>query len=466
MQQRDHSVLIARLAAEYELHSPASARLNQEALKLMIDGGSHTVRLIKPFPPRIREARGSFVIDEDGHEILDFWQGHFANILGHNPPIVTEALAAAFRGGSGLQTGFTDRLQVEAAQLICSRTGAERVRFTTSGSLSTMYALLLARAFTGRSLVMKAGGGWHGAQPWGLIGVDFHTENGRSFQHAESRGLPGAVEREVVVTRFNDAQMLEDQFKSHGGKIACLILEPVMGSAGFIPADSEYLKAARELTSRHGAVLIFDEVISGFRFSASSASRLYGVSPDLATYAKAIGGGMPVAAVAGRADIMALAGRSGGVRFSGGTYSCHPASLLAGKTMMSWLVEHEGEIYPALGALGERARRTVEEAFAAEGILARCTGDPNEALSGSSVGAVQFPYREGTAFTSPEQTKNPQVCDVELSEKVLQLALLLEDVHVMHGLGSISMAHTLEDIQRLGEACRCAAKRIKEFIKR
>ncbi len=464
MKQRDHSRLIADLAAEYEKHSPASARLNAEALKYMIDGGNHAVRLIKPFPPRVAKAAGAYVTDEDGHEILDFWQGHFANVLGHNPPIITEALAAAFAGGSGLQTGFTDRLQVETAEVLCARTGAERVRFTTSGSLSTMYAVLLARAFTGRSLVMKAGGGWHGAQPWGLVGVDFHTENGKSFQHAESRGLPGAVEAEVIVTRFNDSRMLEDQFKAHGKRIACFILEPVVGSAGFIPADLEYLKAAREITSRHGAVLIFDEVICGFRFSACDAGSLYGIKPDLSNYAKVMGGGMPVAAVAGRADILALAGRGGGVKFSGGTYSCHPASLLAAKTMMVWLAAHEAEVYPALGALGEAARRAVESAFAEEGIMARCTGDAGSVLPGSSVGAVNFPYSEGTQLRSPEETKNPQICDVVLSEVVMQLALLLEDVHVVHGLGSVSAAHTMKDVARLGEACRRAARRIKTYL--
>jgi glutamate-1-semialdehyde 2,1-aminomutase len=461
---RDHSKLITLLSAEYERRSPRSAALNRAALQRMVDGGSHTIRLMKPFPPRIAAAEGAYITDEDGHRILDFWQGHFANILGHNPPVVTGALADALSRGFGLQTGFTDALQVETAEILCSRSGAERVRFTTSGSLSTMYAVLLARAYTGRTLVMKAGGGWHGAQPWGLVGVDFHAEKSAHFTQAESRGLPGAVEREVVVTRFNDPQMLEDQFKRHGREIACFILEPVIGSAGFIPADPAYLRAAREITARHGAVLIFDEVISGFRFCAGSVGRLYGVSPDLSTFAKIVGGGMPVAAVGGRADIMALAGRGGNVRFSGGTYSCHPASLLAARTMMGWLVEHEAELYPRLGALGEKARRTVESAFAAEGMLARCTGDANGAVPGSSVGAVMFPYREDAVFTSPELTKDPALCDTLLSDVVLQLALLLEDVHVMHGLGAVSAAHTEQDIGRLGDACGRAARRIRDRL--
>jgi glutamate-1-semialdehyde 2,1-aminomutase len=324
-----------------------------------------------------------------------------------------------------------------------------------------MYAIMLARAFTGREKVMKVGGGWHGAQPWGLVGVDFHADTARSFQQAESRGLPSAVSDQVIVTRFNDIDMLEDHFRRHGSRIACFIFEPFMGSGGCLPASLAFLRAARELSRKHGALLIFDEVISGFRFCAGSTSRVFDVQPDLATFAKIMGGGMPVAAVAGREEVMAQAGRAGGVKFSGGTYSCHPASMLASLTMMRRLVDHEGDIYPRLAELGQKARSTVEDAFRAEGIHARCTGYGNDALPGGSMGAVHFPYDPSTPCETPEQTRNPDSCDVTLSETVLQLALLLEDVFVMHGLGSVSAAHTADDISRLGEACRKAAQRIQ-----
>jgi glutamate-1-semialdehyde 2,1-aminomutase len=465
MKHRDHAKLLAVLAEEYERHSPRSAALQRRALQRLVDGGSHTIRLVKPFPPRITAAKGAYVTDEDGHRILDFWQGHHANILGHNPPLVTEALAKAFASGFGLQMGFTDALQVEVAEILCARTGAERVRFTSSGSLATMYATLLSRAFTGREKVMKVGGGWHGAQPWGLVGVDFHAASAHNFEYTESRGLPAAVAEQVIVTPFNDCGTLDAQFKTHGSDVSCLIFEPFMGSSGCLPASREFLETARALTRKHGALLIFDEVIAGFRFCAGSTSRLFDVQPDLATFAKIIGGGMPVAAVAGRADVMALAGRGGGVKFSGGTYSCHPASLLASRVMMEHLVESEKELYPRLARLGESARRTVEEAFAAHGIKARCTGGGNDALPGSSMAAVHFPLSDTATCDTPEQTRNPDVCDVELSDTVLQLALLLEDVFVMHGLGSVSDAHTEADIARLGDACERAALRIFPFIR-
>ena len=460
MKKKDHAALLSRLAKEYQEHSPRSAALHAEALRHLVDGGSHTIRLVRPFPPRIVSARGAYVTDEDGHRILDFWQGHHANILGHNPQAVTRPLAEAFRDSFGLQTGFTDSLQVKVADLLCSRTGAEKVRFTSSGSLATMYAIMLARAFTGREQVLKVGGGWHGAQPWGLVGVDFQTGRAPSFQHVESKGLPSAVSEQVIVTPFNDAAALEHHFRRHGSRIACFIFEPFMGSGGCLPATLEFLRAARELTSRHGALLIFDEVISGFRFCAGSVSRLFGVQPDLATFAKIVGGGMPVAAVAGRSDVLAQAGRAGGVRFSGGTYSCHPASMLASAAMMHHLIDQESQIYPRLADLGERTRTAMTEAFRAEGIDVVCTGSGNDAIPGGSLGALHFPHDPSTRCDSPEQTRNPEICDVLMSDVIVQLALLLEDVFVMHGLGSVSTAHTDEDVARLAEACRRAARKI------
>jgi glutamate-1-semialdehyde 2,1-aminomutase len=458
MKKHDYTRALAALAEEYSRRSPRSASINKNALRVLVDGGSHTIRLLRPFPPRIREAHGAYIIDEDGHQILDFWQGHHANILGHNPREITDVLAAAFARGFGLQSGFTDSLQVNVADLLCQRTGAERVRLTSSGSLATMYAIMLARTATGREEVLKVGGGWHGAQPWGLVGVDYN------FHHAESRGLPAGVAEQVRVTPFNDVEALEEQFRRHGSRIACFILEPFMGSGGSLPASLSFLKRARELTRQHGALLIFDEVIAGFRFCAGSTARLSSVQPDLATYAKIIGGGMPVAAVAGAAEVMQLAGSGGSVKFSGGTYSCHPGSMLASFTMMRHLVDHEGEVYPRLAAMGDAARRTVSEALTEGGLPSRCTGFGNDALPGSSMASVHFPFDESCPCDSPEQTRNPEVCDVALSDTVLQLALLLEDVFVMHGLGSVSLAHTESDISRLGEACLRAARKIVALV--
>jgi glutamate-1-semialdehyde 2,1-aminomutase len=340
------------------------------------------------------------------------------------------------------------------------------VRFTTSGSLATMYACLLSRAHTGRDLVVKVGGGWHGAQPWGLKGVGYHKSNNGGFVHVDTEGLPSALTDDVVITRYNDPQMLKEHFSAFGDRVACFIVEPFIGAGGLIPATREYLRVARELTERYGAVLIFDEVISGFRFRAGNLGALYGVQPDLATFGKIIGGGMPVAAVGGRSDIMNLAGRRGGhkVKFSGGTYSGHPASLLAAKTMLNYLIANEDTVYPRLAELGAGARSIMEAAFASEGILARCTGDGGSELAGSAMAILHFPYRADAVLDRPERVFDPSICDVVLSKKVVELALLLENVHFLEGHGAVTTAHTEQDLQLLAEACQRVARRIRPYL--
>jgi glutamate-1-semialdehyde 2,1-aminomutase len=460
MTQRNHSQLVAQLQQEYTQRNPRSAQIEREAQRHLLNGANHMARHWNPFPFRITEAHGAYVDDVDGHHILDFWQGHYANILGHNPPEVTQPLAEAFARGWGLQSGMTDELEAELAALICARTGAEKIRLTTSGSLSTMYAIMMARAYTRKPLVLKVGGGWHGAQPWALKGIQ--PNGGGSYNHLESEGLPDRIEGEVLVTRFNDSQALADIYQQYGDRIACFIVEPLIGSGGYIAAQPEFLKTARELTVKYGTVLVLDEVIAGFRFRAGNMGALYGIQPDLMTLGKIVGGGMPLAAVAGRMDIMRLCERGAAgrrVRFDGGTYSAHPSTMLAGKAMIEHLVAHESEIYPRLAALGERTRRGIERIFGAHGIEARCTGDGNAAVPGSSMAGVQFPINGHNDIIYPEQTQDPAVCDIALREQVLKLGLLVQDVNVAHGVGALAMAHSDADVDKLLAACEVVAAR-------
>ena len=313
---------------------------------------------------------------------------------------------------------------------------------------------------------MKAGGGWHGSQPWGLKGIKYHSNSPGHYDYVDSEGVPKSVTDNVLITHFNDTNMLADQFKKHGEKIACLIIEPFLGSGGLIPASREYLQNCRELTERNGAVLILDEVISGFRFRAGNLGKLYGVQPDLATFGKIMGGGMPVAAVAGRKEIMTLVGieEENRVKFSGGTYSAHPASLLTAKTMMTHLVENEKKIYPSLAVMGEITRKTMEGAFLEQGIFARCTGYGNDVIPGSSMVTLHFPNDEGVSMEDPENIFDPSVCDVTLGRDIVTLALLLENVHIAKGHGAASAAHTEEDISFLDRACQQVARRIKPYL--
>jgi glutamate-1-semialdehyde 2,1-aminomutase len=460
MKTRDYDGLRASLADDWRRRSPRSQRRHGEAARHLVDGGSHGNRNLRPFPPSIVRAQGAWLDDEDGHRILDFWQGHLANILGDNPGVVTSVLARAFWDGSGLQSGCVEPLEAEVAELICRRTGAEGIRFTTSGTLANTYAVMLSMAWTGREHAMKVGGGWHGAHLFGLKGV----RHAGGFDHPDSQGLPSEALGRVIVTRFNDPQRLEEDFRRLGDRLACFTLEPMVGAGGLIPVTREYLQAARRLADRHGVVLILDEVITGFRFRAGDAAGTLGVRGDLTVLGKIIGGGMPVAAVAGRREILELAGRTPPrVAFNGGTYSAHPAGMLAAKAMLTHLVDHEKEVYPRLARLGAALRAAIVEGFGSEGVRVHCTGAADD-FGGSSLAFAHFPYRDDTVIDSPDVALDPARCDVRLARDVLETALLLEDVLLVHAHGAASMAHRDEDIRRMADACRRTASRLKPFL--
>lgn len=449
----------------YRQKTKKSLAVHRRAEKVMIKGGSHSLRLFAPYPVQIVGAEGACVRDADGNRYLDYWQGHYANILGHNPAVVRSALRSAEKRGA-LHTGFEAASQIELAELILGQLGYKdfRIRFTTSGSLATMYTVMLAMARTGREEVLKVGGGWHGASPFLLRGIKFDARRG--FGAAESAGVPRDLIKRTWVVPFNDTQALEDMLKRRGERIACFILEPVLGVGGFLPARRDYLKEARRLTERYGVALIFDEIVSGFRFCPSGVQRFYGVVPDLTAFGKIIGGGHTIAAVVGRWDIMKLCERRPGggprVMFQGGTFSSHATYTLTGAAMIRHLVGQADRIYPRLAASGERLRRGVEAVFRDEGVEAACTGGPGDVLTGSSLFMVHFPRKPWPALT-PEVLNDPLYSDVAFREETLKLALLTEGVHVMHGGGAISTAHAAADISRTIEAYGRIAALMKRF---
>jgi len=463
----DKARLLRDLVDAYRRTHRESEKFFLKANRHLVKGGSHNLRLFDPFPFYDRLCRGSTVIDVDENIYVDFWQGHFANILGHNPRPVLDALLDFFRRGQGLATGFPGILQAELAELLLSRIPADRIRFTTSGTLATMYAVMLAKAKTGREMVMKVGGGWHGSQPYTLKGISSYEKDG--FTRMESAGLPGGVEKSTLVTRFNDLDDLREKWRTYGERTACLILEPFIGAGGFIFAAPDYLREARKLTRDSGALLILDEVVSGFRFHAGPLHTLYGVTPDLSVFGKAIGGGMPLSAITGKEEVMELCGSGPQeelkVKCEGGTFSAHPASMLAGITYIRYLVEHQEDIYPRIGSQGDLVREEIEKIFRSRGFLVRCTGKRNSIVRHSSVVGVHFLHQDCDRITFPDQVWNPAVCDVELREKHFKLAMLEEGFNVFHGYGAISTAHSDQEIQASLEAVERIAGKWKTYTK-
>ncbi|MCJ7578959.1 MAG: aminotransferase class III-fold pyridoxal phosphate-dependent enzyme [Candidatus Aminicenantes bacterium] len=457
---RDKKSILAELIKSYQHKHKKSAEVFATASRSLVKGGSHNLRLFSPFPFYDIRSGGSKVTDIDGNTYVDFWQGHFANILGHNPPVVLDALKEYMSFGQGLITGFPGEFQYKLAQLILDRISADKIRFTTSGTLASMYAIMLSKAFTKRDTVVKVGGGWHGAQPYVLKGITTYKDG---LNQIESAGLSKGIDSTIVITKFNDEEHLEKTFKIHGEKIACFIIEPFIGAGGFLFGHAEYLNKARELTSRYGSLLIFDEVISGFRFHAGGLQSLYGIEPDLTVFGKAIGGGMPVSAVAGREDILALfdpeANPLNQVKFEGGTFSAHPASMLAGLTFLEYLIQNEKDIYSKIGSLGERVRSGIEEIFNHYEIHVKCTGGDGPFGIQSSLIGVNFLNEKLEKLSFPEQIWNPKTSNIELREKIFKLAMLEEGYNTFHGYGAISTAHSDEEIQGSLDAVERIAKK-------
>lgn len=424
----------------------------------LLDQVSHALRWNEPFMPLVARAEGPVVEDLDGHRIIDYWQGHFTNILGHNPPRIRDVLADALRDGRGLQSGMLHEVEAEVAELICRCTGTETLRFTTSGSLGTFYAVVLARAFTGRDRVLKVFGGWHGSQPFGLKGV---ASRAGSFDHLESEGLSSSIASEVVLTRFNDVDDLRSTFRRLGHRIACFIVEPVLGAGGGVSASREYLTEARRLTEEHGALLLCDEIITAFRFRAGDLSASYGVRPDLLILGKVLGGGMPVAAVAGRRDVLSLGAReSGRVKFEGGTYSAHELSLIASREAVQFLTDNEEQVYGDLARKGDRMRQQIARIAQEAGVAVRILVPGGGGLPSSSLVFVHLAEDGARSPSCPEDLLTGTHRWVD--ERLWKSVLMLEDLSTRTGLGAISTAHTERHLDRTAESYRAGFARLKQ----
>lgn len=449
----DKNTLFQRLVENYKQNHRESERIYKKARRYQIKGGSHNLRLFTPYPFFDTQCLGSQVKDVDGHTYIDFWQGHFANILGHNPQVIRESLIQYMKKGHGLMTGFPGIYQSQLSELILDTIPAEKIRFTTSGTLASMYAVMLARSYTNREMVMKAGGGWHGAQPYALKGI---SSFGRALDQVESAGLPSGMEKNIIITRFNNEKDLEKRFADYGDRTSCLLIEPFVGAGGFFFGTPQYMRKARELTQRYGVVLVLDEVISGFRFHPGGLQSLYDIQPELSIWGKAIGGGMPLAALAGKKEIMNLCDSqvqlSQRVKFEGGTFSAHPGAVYAGLNFIKHLTENQQEIYPQLGKLGKKARQGIEEIFSAHGFCVQCTGGNENIAPHSSMVGVHFLKKDTGPISSPDEASNPEISDMDFREKIFKLAMLEEGFNVFHGYGAISYAHTDQEIQGSLEA--------------
>ena len=432
----------------YRTKTRLSEQLFKRSKGVMPGGISHNVHYFPPYPFFVRKGKGSRIWDVDGNEYVDLWMGHYTHILGHHPDVIVQA--AQYQLEEGIHWGIVFEKQVEWAELIRDLVPcAEMVRFCCSGTEATMYAVRLARAFTGKKTILKMAGGWHGASSDLSLGIKM------PYERDESLGLFPELQHHTKVIFFNDLSKSLEIIHKNKKDLAGIILEPVIGEGGFIPATAEYLKMLRSETERVGALLIFDEVITGFRVALGGAQERFGILPDLTTLGKIVGGGFPVGALVGKKEILEktspeLKGSKWErILIGGGTFSSHPFTAAAGLAMLQYLKDHAEEVYPLLEAKGEKVRKGVQEALRGEGLNATVTGI-------GSLFQTHFPSQKEVMLNSPHLIH--QFTDVEKREVEFRIRMLTKGVFVMHGGGGLSVAHSDGDIDKIINAAREVGK--------
>lgn len=403
--------------------------------------------------PVIESATGSRLFDTEGKAYIDYCCGYGPLIFGHDDPEITAAIADAVEH-SGLIYGLPHQKMYQAASLVCDCVPcAEMIRFTNSGTEATLSCIRLARAHTRRDKIVKFYGAYHGTHESVLIGTkSTHPSPDYPFVGVNSAGLPAGVVDDTYVLPFNDIDFVDDFLNAQGHEVAAVLVEPVLGGYG-IPAEVDFLEALRRFTDREGILLVFDEVVTGFRLALGGVQELWGVIPDLVALGKAMGGGYPIGAFAGHREIMGRIAPTGdpahdseNVVYHSGTYNSNPVAMTAVKTTVEKLMRED--IYPVIDGHGEALRAGLDSRMRSHGIVGIATG----------IGSlVQFHFGVSGDIRRPEQLTGR---DLQRQKRFHSLLLDQKVVFNPGPRGYVSAAHTATDVQDTLEAMDRVLRRL------
>ncbi len=420
-----------------------SMNLYFKSKEIFPGGVNHNIRYFKPYPFFTIKAKGKYLKDIDGNKYIDFWNGHWALILGHSPKIVSDKLKKQLKKGT--LYGTVNKKSIQLGELINKAMPlAENIRFSSTGSEATMYAIRLARAKTGKRVIAKVIGGWHGFNSNLLQSVNY------PYEVDEGKGLIEDEEQFVESIQFNDLDRSIKVLESIKDDLAGIIIEPILGGAGCITPVDGYLEGLQEFVRKNDSLLILDEIVTGFRMSFNGAMNYYKLEPDIFTLGKIIGGGLPIGAVCGKKEIMKLADvtntneKSTYCSIGGGTFSANPLTMTAGYNTLKYL-KNNPNVYEKINSLGDIARNELSKLFKELQIESEITG----------IGSLFMIH-----FLNDKVKKINSALDVSLSntELLLNYNLALIAKHNIFFLpmkmGAFSYAHEKEDVYKLVEATR------------
>ncbi len=435
----------------FERNHPKSKKLWEKAINVLPGGISHNIRTfglpsIGGFPVIISSANGPFIKDIDENMYLDFWNGHFAMILGHNPPEIQEVIRKHLSYGWHFGTNTKQQIEL-ASRLIDDNPSVEKVRFCTSGTEATMYATRLARAYTKRRLVAKAVMGWHGASDTLCYDVG-GLVNGKA-----PLGQLKANEAGIISFEINH----DDSFniiQKYSKDLAAIILEPILGGGGGFPVSIDFLKRLREESEKYGILLIFDEVITGYRFNDSLFQNELKILPDLTTMGKIIGGGFPIGAIGGKNEIIERSSPEdkNQVLIGGGTFSGYPLSMIAGLKTLE-LLKNSQQQYIRINDEGNRLIQHLNHYF----------NDEKLAIVASGFKSMVMLHVLSRWIENPSIKEIIEYADKK-REALLQLALFNRNICGLHGLGALSMANTHNHIIQIKEVIEEIAQPVSNSL--
>lgn len=416
--------------AIYKKKTPRSAKLFAKSAGLHVNGVSHNIRYFDPYPFVVKSSAGKKLVDVDSNKYTDYWMGHWALILGHGPRTVRESLRRQVR--QGWMYGTVNEQTIALSEMISKAVpAAEKIRYVTSGTEATMYAVRLARSVTGREVVAKVDGGWHGYTSDLLKAVNW------PFIESESSGLVNG--KKIISMPYNDLESSLAILRKHARRLAGVIVEPVLGGGGCIPAEKEYLAGVQEFCRKNNSLFILDEIVTGFRFRFGCLYQDMGLDPDIVTLGKIVGGGMPIGVMCGRDEVMRHAdtrGRKKSERsyVGGGTFSANPASMVAGLSTLREL--KSGAAYSKINSLGELARQELSRVLDRKAVV---TGK-------GSLFMTHFTDKPMEITNSEQAAK----CDTDALYKYHFKMMAQDGIFFLPGkLGAISSAHTKQDVRNM-----------------